>query len=263
MKIHWLQHVPFEGLGCIEPWLLENGHEVSCTRLFKAETLPDPREVDGLIVMGGPMGVDDETVYPWLADEKASIKEIIAQDKPVLGICLGAQLIAAVLGAPVTRSKHLEIGFFECRASSLSAEAFGEGWIPLAFLPSAENDRDGRSTFRGGGEIFPETFPAFHWHGDTFGIPEGATPLASSEACENQAFIYNNKVLALQFHLETTEESLCALYEHCAHEITDGPFVQRLPALRSLGEGGEEMKPFFPELGKCNALMFGLLNRLF
>jgi len=220
MKIHWLQHVSFEGLGCMEPWLIENGHDVSSTRFWADDRLPDTENVDGLIVMGGPMGVYDESIYPWLAEEKAFIKKIIAQNKPVLGICLGAQLIAEVLGAKVGKNKQREIGFF-----------------PLT----------------GDGKIFPAEFMAFHWHGDTFGIPDGATHLASSPACGNQAFIYKDNVLGLQFHLETTEESLRALCTNCADEITEGPFIQTL----------EQMTPFFAELPAANARMFDLLKRLF
>lgn len=220
MKIHWLQHVPFEGLGCIDPWLAENRHTAACARLWAGDRLPDVGIVDGLIVMGGPMGVYDEAVYPWLAEEKSFIKQIIAQNKPVLGICLGAQLIAEVLGATVKKNSQREIGFF-----------------PVT----------------GDGKIFPAEFMAFHWHGDTFGIPDDAVHLAASAACKNQAFIYKTNVLALQFHLETTEESLMALYKNCRDEITDGPFIQTM----------EKMRPFFPMLEKANARMFNLLKRLF
>ncbi|NOU35714.1 MAG: C26 family cysteine hydrolase domain-containing family [Kiritimatiellaceae bacterium] len=220
MKIYWLQHVPFEGLGCIEPWLAGNGYDVTCARLWAGDRLPDVGTVDGLIVMGGPMGVYDEAIYPWLAAEKAFIKQIIAQNKPVLGICLGAQLIAEVLGATVRKNDQREIGFF-----------------PLT----------------GDGKIFPAEFTAFHWHGDTFGIPDGAVHLASSTGCKNQAFIYKDNVLALQFHLETTEESLLSLYEHCQVEVASGSFIQTL----------EKMKPFFWMLGNCNQRMFDLLKRLF
>ncbi len=220
MKIHWIQHVPFEGLGCIEPWLKEQKYKVTCTRLWAGDIFPDIGKVDGLIVMGGPMGVYDEAIHPWLAAEKAFIKEIIAQDKPVLGICLGAQLIAEVLGAKVSKNQQKEIGFF-----------------PLT----------------GDGAIFSKSFTAFHWHGDTFGIPDGAVHLASSAATANQAFIYKDNVLALQFHLETTEESLLSLYENAQDEIADAPFIQTL----------EEMHLHFPMLGSANALMNDLLKRLF
>lgn len=220
MKIHWLQHVPFEGLGCIGPWLAANGHTVTCTRFWNNDRLPDADCVDGLIVMGGPMGVYDEALYPWLAAEKTFIKKIIAQNKPVLGICLGAQLIAEVLGAKVWKNRQREIGFF-----------------PVT----------------GAGKFFPAEFTPFHWHGDTFGIPPGAKHLASSKATENQAFIYKNHVLALQFHLETTEESLMSLYENGRDEITAGPFMQTL----------DEMRRHFHVLGNANALMHGLLARLF
>lgn len=220
MKIHWLQHVPFEGLGCIGPWLAENGHAVSFTQLWAGDKLPEDGSVDGLVVMGGPMGVYDEAVYPWLTAEKAFIKEIIKQDKPVLGICLGAQLIAEVLGAKVSKNDQREIGFF-----------------PLT----------------GDGTILPKNFTAFHWHGDTFGIPDGATHLASSAATENQAFIYKGNVLGLQPHLETTEASLLSLYENAKDEIAEAPFIQSL----------EQIKPFLLSLAPANALMKLLLVRLF
>lgn len=224
MNIHWIQHVSFEGLGCIEPWLAENNHQVTCTRLWKGDVFPDLGNVDGLIVMGGPMGVYDEAVYPWLAAEKAFIREVIDLDKPVLGICLGAQLIAEVLGSTVWKNGQKEIGFFPvCHT-------------PEAVAHGADPD-----------------FMAFHWHGDTFGIPEGAVRLASSEATENQAFRYKENVLALQFHLETTEESLMSLYENAKDEITEAPFIQTL----------EEMHRNFPTLGKANRLMAKVLGNLF
>lgn len=224
MKIHWLQHVPFEGLGCMEPWLTARRYAVSCTRLWAGDVFPDLDDVDGLIVMGGPMGVYDETGYPWLAAEKAFIREIIAQDKPVLGICLGAQLIAEVLGAEVRKNRQKEIGFF---------------------------------SLTGDGAIFPGKFTAFHWHGDTFGIPVGAVHLASSEATENQAFLYKDNVLGLQFHLETTEESLLSLYENAQNEVTEAPFIQTLEKATELRLADGDL------LETANALMRELLERLF
>jgi len=181
-------------------------------------------DVDGLIIMGGPMGITDDDQHPWLAAEKSFIKELIDQNKPILGICLGAQLIADVLGAEVRPGREKEIGFFPIAGNSKSS--FSNPW---------------------------KNQTVFHWHGDTFGIPEGAVHLASSEATENQAFLYKDNVLALQFHLETTVESLLALYENCSDEIGEGPFFQPL----------EKMQENFPTLGNCNALMFDLLKQLF
>lgn len=220
MTIHWLQHVPFEGLGCIEPLLKKSGQEIRCIRLWNSDSLPSADEISGLIIMGGPMGISDESEYPWLSDEKTLIKNVIGQNKPVLGICLGAQLIADALGAEVWRNEEKEIGFFPLKSN---------------------------------GQLLPKEFTAFHWHGDTFGIPEGAERIASSEATKNQAFLYNNNVLALQFHLETTEESLNSLYANCSGEITDSSFIQNL----------EQVKPFFPTLKNANRLMADLLGKLF
>lgn len=249
MKIHWLQHVLFEGLGCIESWLEENGHEVSCTQLWKFNSVPNigknddfgsrnaalhrscfPNigEIDGLIVMGGPMGINDDEQYPWLAAEKAFIKQMIAQNKPVLGICLGAQLIADVLGAEVRPAKEKEIGFFPI--SGNSDHEISKPW---------------------------KTGTVFHWHGDTFDIPDGAVRLASSEVTENQAFVYNDNVLALQFHLETTGESLLALYENGSDEIANAPFIQTLEKATALRLANGDV------LKSCNNLMRELLDVLF
>lgn len=231
MKIHWLQHVEFEGLGCIEPWMNATRHDVSCTRLWAGDELPVPGDIEGLVVMGGPMGIYDHQEYPWLAAEKAFIKEVIGQNKPVLGICLGAQLIADCLGSDVWKNEHKEIGFYRLRRHK----------FPMVGNPDHEISKDWKNQ------------TVFHWHGDTFGIPDGAVRLASSEATENQAFVYKDKVLALQFHLETIEESLLSLYENAYDEIEDAPFIQTL----------EQMRPFFPALGNANRLMFALLKRLF
>ena len=99
MRLHWLQHVPFEGLGCIEPWAAAKAFDISCTRLFADEPLPAIGTFDWLVIMGGPMGIYDLDEHPWLAAEKKFIKSSIDAGKTVLGICLGAQLIADVLGA--------------------------------------------------------------------------------------------------------------------------------------------------------------------
>ena len=112
LQIHYLQHVPFEGLGSIESWLHERGHHVSATHMFSGDQLPQLDHLDWLMVMGGPMGVSDDIQYPWLKGEKEFIREAVDSGKVVLGICLGAQLIADALGAPVRKNEYREIGWF-------------------------------------------------------------------------------------------------------------------------------------------------------
>jgi GMP synthase-like glutamine amidotransferase len=181
--VHWLQHVAFETLGCIAPALAGGGHALTRTRLYAGETLPAIDGFDALIVMGGPMNVHEHDAYPWLVAEKAFIRAAIGAGKRVLGICLGAQLIADVLGAPVTRNAFQEIGWFDVQL----------------------NDDGRRSPLFTG---FPARFCAFHWHGDCFAAPPGARNLIGSEACEHQAFALHAAsgaaVAAIQFHLEVT-----------------------------------------------------------
>ncbi len=208
MKLHWFQHVPFEGLGTIETWAAEHGHTVACTRLFAGDPVPGLNGFEMLVVMGGPMGVYDDDEYPWLVTEKEILRAAIDDGKTVLGICLGAQLIADVLGAVVTRGEHREIG-----------------WLPISRSPAAAAAPIAAA--------LPESIEAFHWHGDMFTPPPGAVPLFASEGCPNQAFLARDRVLALQFHLETTPASARALIEHCGDELTDGPYIQ--PAEEILG----------------------------
>ena len=201
MRVHYLQHVSFEGLGAMEAYLREQGHALSMTHLYLDEKLPDVKDFEVLIVMGGPMGIYDHEEHSWLVAEKEFIKQTIDAGKKILGICLGAQLIADVLGAQVYKGEHREIGWFDIK------------------MASALN----HSSLMG---IFPQTMEVFHWHGDTFDIPAAALPLASSEACRNQGFIYEDRVVALQFHLETTPESAGLLIEHCGDELDGSRFVQ-------------------------------------
>lgn len=198
MRVHWFQHVPFEGLGSILPWLIQQGHSVHPHALFENAALPGLAEVDALIVMGGPMSVNDSTELPWLAAEKQFIGQMLAAGKPVLGICLGAQLIANALGAAVYGNPEKEIG-----------------WWPL------QNKAESATVFQ-----FPAHFDAFHWHGETFDLPKSTTLLASSAACQNQAFQLGDNVIGPQFHLETTPESATALVEHCAADLAAGQYVQ-------------------------------------
>ncbi len=199
MKAHYLQHVPFEGLGSIETWLHAAGYAITSTPLFASAPLPDPDLIDFLIVMGGPMSVNDEDEFPWLIHEKRFILASIGAGKPVLGVCLGAQLIACALGTRVYRNPVQEIG-----------------WFPIRGIPSPD-----RTSFE-----FPPSVEAFHWHGETFDLPAGAIRLADSDGCDNQAFQYGRSVMGLQFHLETTPDSARELVDNCREEIVPGKYIQ-------------------------------------
>ena len=199
MRAHYFQHVPFEGLGSIESWLKKSGFKITSTRFYESAKLPDLKTIDLLVVMGGPMSVNDEDRFPWLVAEKQFIWDAIAKSKPVLGICLGAQLIASALGAGVYPNKVKEIG-----------------WFPIQGVESNE-----QSIFK-----FPESINVFHWHGETFDLPSGATLLAKSDACEHQAFQVGKSVMALQFHLETTPQAAQDIVSHCRNELTPAPFIQ-------------------------------------
>ena len=195
MKLHYFQHEPFEGLGMIAEWATRHGHSLARTAFFDAgAVIPDPEDYDALIVMGGSMGVYDEHRFPWLAAEKAHICAAIDAGKYVLGICLGAQLIAASLGARVAPHVHKEIGWFPVTMTDVGAVH------PLLLG-------------------FNSTMSVFHWHGDRFEIPLGAYHLMSSEACDNQAFAYGERVLALQFHLEMDPTAVRAIMAACAEEL--------------------------------------------
>jgi GMP synthase-like glutamine amidotransferase len=199
MQAHYFQHVPFEGLGSIEPWMEKNGYRLSHTKWYETTITPKPADIDLLIVMGGPMSVNDERKHPWLAVEKRFIHDAIEAGTSVLGICLGAQLIASALGARVYRNHEKEIG-----------------WFPVHGLPAEDG-----SSFR-----FPPSMLAFHWHGETFDLPAGATLIARSDGCKHQAFQIGSAVIGLQFHLETTPASAAALVSNCRDELIPAPFVQ-------------------------------------
>ncbi len=201
MRIHSLEHEPFEGLANIEVWAKNRGHSISRTLLFNNEELPDMGDFDWLVIMGGSMNIYEEEKYPWLRAEKNFIAEAIATRKIVLGVCLGSQLAADVLGGRVSRNKYKEIG-----------------WFPVSLTGEARNS----PVF----STLPGAFVAFHWHGDTFKIPPGAARTAQSDGCANQAFEYG-RVIGLQFHLEYSAESISLMFRNCGDEIVDGKYVQK------------------------------------
>jgi len=208
MRWFGLMHVPFEDAANLGVWAVERGHSVEAVHLYAGQSLPPIDRVDGVFVMGGPMNIYQEIEHPWLKAEKTFLKSCIEQNKYLVGVCLGAQLIADVLGGKVTRNPHKEIGWFEVTRTPAAADS------PLS-------------------NVLPPRFWAFHWHGDTFVIPAGAVHLAESQACRNQAFLYGNRVLGLQFHLEYSQQSIEAMLSHCADELTDGRFIQSPDSIRN------------------------------
>lgn len=199
MTLHVLQHVPHEGPGTIAEWAADRGHDLDVTHLYDDEPLPTVEDVDWLVVLGGPMGVGDEHRHPYLVDETELIARAITTGKPVLGICLGAQLIADALGAEVSEHRSTEIGWYPVEARHRAADTLL-------------------------GEALPEEFVPLHWHGDSFEVPEDATLAFASEACTNQAFVYDDRVVGLQFHLECTPHGVQELVD--ASELGDEPWIQ-------------------------------------
>lgn len=211
----------------MESYFLHRDHLLSSTHFYLGHPLPSVAEFDWLIVMGGPMGIYDEIEFPWLKAEKSFIRASIDSGKIVLGICLGAQLIDSALGARVFKNKYREIG-----------------WFPIECKIDAKDSAMA--------DVFPDRLEAFHWHGDTFDTPVGAKLLASSEACRNQGFVLDSRVIGLQFHLETTLESAAALIQNCGVELDGSKCVQSAAEIQS------DKSRFL----RINGVMYSLLEKL-
>lgn len=221
MDAYIFQHVEFEGPGAILPYLEARKFQVHLVKLHAGDPLPSPEEVDFAVLMGGPMSALDEKEYPYLALEKRFCRDMFALGKPLLGICLGAQLSANAFGAKIRKNPEKEIG-----------------WFPVTF----ENGL---------------SLEAFHWHGETFDIPELATPFAYSAACKNQGFRLG-KIVGIQFHLETTEESMSEILANCSKELESalslhGKFVQTEGQIREQGKAS---------IPRANAILGELLDAI-
>jgi GMP synthase (glutamine-hydrolysing) len=178
--IFGVYHSPTENAGLIAEIIREKNIRFREVRLYDGDGLPrDTSDLEGLVIMGGPMNVDDVDNYPFLMPELQLIENVLRDGKPILGICLGSQLIAKALGSRVYPNKVREVG-----------------WHPIQLTSEAQSD----PLFN----KFPSMLNVLHWHGDTFDLPEGAVRLASSVDCENQAFRWGENTYGLQFHLEAT-----------------------------------------------------------
>ncbi len=222
LKIHCLQHVPYEGIGCIDYWSQVKGHTLSFTKFFEAPVVyPALESFDWLIIMGGPLSVNDTEKLPWLIDEKKFIESAIKKNKVVIGFCLGSQLIANALGAKVISNNQNEIGWFDV---------------------SLTEDAKQHELF----SSFPDVFKTFHWHGETFELPKHSKLLMTSAACKNQGFIYGKRTIGLQFHPEVTQAGVKDMIEHHRDELTDEATVQTeeeiVAQLNFISENHERMR---------------------
>ena len=190
MRVVAFRHVPFEGAGHLESVLREHGIEFQYADLYRADAAtPDLSDAAAVVVLGGPMSMNGG--LPWLRREQRLVERAVADGMPVLGICLGAQMLAQSLGAKVYRNPGKEIGWFEVHFTEAARDSLFAGM--------------------GGAETF------FHWHGETFDLPAGAELLAWSDDCRNQAFRWRN-VCGVQFHPEVTPEMIadwCRQDENC------------------------------------------------
>ncbi|HEX4140903.1 MAG TPA: type 1 glutamine amidotransferase [Candidatus Methylacidiphilales bacterium] len=198
MKFHVLQHAAYEGPGEIAAWAQKRGHTLAASHLYRGDALPELRGFDALVVMGGEMNIYQDRDWPWLKAERAFVAAALDAGNPVVGICLGSQLIADALGARVVQNPVFEIG-----------------WLPVRWTPEAAAEFDG----------VQEPSTVLHWHGDTFNLPEGATRLAVSDGCAEQGFVIPGKCLALQFHIEV-DPALVKLYVDSQNWWPKGPYVQ-------------------------------------
>ncbi|MCH2450777.1 MAG: gamma-glutamyl-gamma-aminobutyrate hydrolase family protein [Gracilimonas sp.] len=207
----------------IKPYLEEKGFSLQKIKLYDDQSLPAVNDVDYLIVMGGPMNMEDEEKYPWLIDEKILIREMIDLGKPVLGICFGAQLVADALGKSVYPAKDHEIG-----------------WHPVELTEA--------------GKVHPATKNwgvdpvVFHWHSNTFDLPEEAVHLASTELCKNQAFVCNENVFGLQFHLEITWIEVEKMIENWGRYRESGSYVQSAEEMLQKSHAADETKVMLEQL---------------
>jgi GMP synthase-like glutamine amidotransferase len=206
MNVIAFRHFDFDDPAAIVEWARNGGHKLEIRDPSQGIRKEWLEAMDLLVILGGPMSVYQEREYSWLVEEKAFVRRAVDQEKKVLGICLGAQMLADVLGGTVSRNREKEIGWHRMRRTD-------ERHPWLADLP--------------------ESFTSYSWHGDTYTLPAGARRLAYSEACGEQAFAYGDRVLGLQFHLETTPDCIDQMLERWSCELQDKPYIQRAADIRA------------------------------
>lgn len=227
LSVHVFMHVPFEGTGALGEWIDNKGFSVNYTKFYEDYTLPNLNDFELLIIMGGPMSVYEEALHPWLKDEKAFIRKAIDAGKKIIGICLGSQLLAEVFGARVYPNQVKEIG-----------------WLPIKKTEDAK-----KHPFL---ESFDDEITVFHWHGDTYDLPPSTTHLFYSDNCKHQAFIYDNRVIGLQFHFEVNEKSMDDMIVNGREEIIPCATIQSEEYIRANTD----------PIPRNNKIIFSLLEQL-
>jgi GMP synthase-like glutamine amidotransferase len=208
MRIHIIQHMPFETAGYLTTWANQPNNFVTVSRPYESEWYPSLESFDLCIVLGGSMSAKDTQKYPWLGRELDFLEKSVKKRKKMLGICLGAQLISRVLGGTVYQSLYREIG-----------------WHSLRLTPAAKS----LPLFR----RFPDSWTAFHWHKDTFSIPPMGYRIVETDGCANQGFLYEDHVMALQFNMESDVETVEALLRNCREDLVLGSYVQTEAEIRA------------------------------
>jgi GMP synthase (glutamine-hydrolysing) len=206
IKIQCLQHIRTPVVDFFSNWAGSRGHSLACTNTKRDAKLPLVEDFDGLIVLGGPQSACHLDDHPYLYAAVDLIEQTLIKKKPVLGICLGAQLIGHAMGAPATRNPFEEVGCY-----------------PITLTPAGSDARIFSS--------FQKTFPAFHWHRDQIGLPVGSVVLGVSEACSAQIVRFSDQALGLQCHLEFTRNTIQRMIQALSPAWPKGPFIQSQEAL--------------------------------
>lgn len=233
--LHYIQHVAYESPGMVLDWAKERHIKTRGVFLHRGDPLPETEPDDLLVVMGGPMGIHDEQAFPWLRREKAYLFNALQSGMPVLGVCLGAQLIASVLGAKVVPCHYSEMGFSPIRLTREAADS------PLF-------------------SDLPCTFTPLHWHSDTFTIPDGGVRIGGNDACMNQGFAGPGRVLALQFHLEATPDLAYAWLKETDPATFSGTNSEENKYVQDIEGLLESAMQFTPE---NRIILYTLLDRFF
>ncbi len=218
--------MPVEGPGTVVDWAAARGFSLHPIKSYRSDCrFPDIADFDLLVVLGGPMSVHDESIYPWLVPEKRFLEQVLKARKKIFGICLGAQLIASLLGGQVRKNHERELGWFPIELLAEAAHCPSLNWLP-------------------------NHLQVFHWHGETFDIPPKCKNLARSEACQNQIFSFDDHVLGLQCHFEVTLDGIKAMHDSCPADFAPGKFVQSLQNIMERSE----------HFGSANEILYGILK---